>query len=74
MTTFYFPGLISSLKMTSDEFNNTPSDEDENPGEKEKIQEDILVSFVSNENNDIHFETVLQYIDFNWEFEALDMN
>ena len=72
MTTFYFPGLTSSLKMTSDEFDSSPSDEDENPGEEEKIQEDILVGFVSNENNDIHYETVLQHIDFNWEFEALD--
>ena len=72
MTTFYFPGLTSSLKMTSDEFDSSPSNEDENPGEEEKIQEDILVCFVSNKNNDIHYETVLQHIDFNWEFEALD--
>ena len=72
MTTFYSPGLTSSLKMTSDEFDSSSSDEDENPGEEVKIQEDILVGFVSNENNDIHYETVLHHIDFNWEFEGLD--
>ena len=69
ITTFYFPGSRENLKMSTEDTESFSSGEEDLLSLEEKILTDLMIGFVGTQNNDISYETLLQHIDFNWEFD-----
>ena len=70
ITTFYRPRSRLSLKMLSDE---SESSEQEISSSDEEGSKDIqLVGINGTYDGEMRYETVLEHIEFDWEFEEIN--
>ena len=71
MTTYYYHGARSNLKMDPEESDSSSSYEESKDMDSSMIQEDSLNGFVGTKDKDIPYEQIIDHYDLNLEFQRL---
>ena len=64
ITTFYRPRSRLSLKMLSDESESSSSEQEISSSDEEGSQDIQLVGIIGTYDGEMHYETVLEHIEF----------
>ena len=72
ITTFYRPRSRLSLKILSDESESSSSEQEISSSDEEGSQDTQLVGIIGTYDGEINYETVLEHIEFDWEFEEIN--